>query len=527
MEIDSLVISLGLDPSKLRQGLAQALTMLQQTMPQAAEFLQGLVAGMAEALNEAGDAVRQRAAETGTAARRTGEQFAEAGRQGSRSMRELAVATQQVTAKARQAGGEMQTLGRKWGGFLGGMAARLAAPLAGALSAGAVVGGYMRDVAQTAQMTGRYTTQMEEWRKKRELLSRITHEDVELYRKGKLALLDFNFAMASLSATIMRALSPAIQGGIRLLHAVADWVRRNEPNIIRFAAVLAGTITAVLVPAFGKLALAMWANPLTWIIAGILLLAFVIDDLVTYIRGGESAFADLWSRFGTGEEILEKLRSVWDAVLDGFQAMKPYIPSLLGMAAGIGAVAAAFKLWKGSTGIVSGVTGAVRALGAAVAANPIGAMIMLLAAVSGAVLPLIIEHWDEIKTAFGEAGDWIKAKWNGIFTWFGDKIDWVLSQWQKVKGFFGFDDAASELSTALGDSFMIPPVGAIGPQLTAAGVSATTNNARTVTTETNVGQINITTQATDAEGIARDARDAVDRQFAAYNFQTANAGVRY
>ena len=36
-------------------------------------------------------------------------------------------------------------------------------------------------------MYGRWTPQMEEWRKKQELLSRVNREDIELYRKGKLA----------------------------------------------------------------------------------------------------------------------------------------------------------------------------------------------------------------------------------------------------------------------------------------------------------------------------------------------------
>ena len=56
MEVDSLVIRLGLDPTQLRQGLNQVLAALQQSMPQAAEFLQGFVEGINEAFQEVADA---------------------------------------------------------------------------------------------------------------------------------------------------------------------------------------------------------------------------------------------------------------------------------------------------------------------------------------------------------------------------------------------------------------------------------------------------------------------------------------
>lgn len=523
MEIDSLVISLGLDPSKLRQGLNQVLAALQQTMPQAADFLQGLVAGMTEALNEAGDTAQQGVKEVGGASEAMVQQFNEAVNRFSEGVDKLGQKTQQVAARARQAGSEMQSLGRKWGGFLGGMAARFAAPLAGALSAGAMVGGYMRDVAQMAQMTGRYTTQMEEWRKKRELLSRITREDVELYRKGKLALLDFSFAMASLSTTIMRALSPAIQGGIRLLHAVADWVRRNEPNIIRFVTVLAGTITAVLVPAFIKLAIAMRANPLTWIIAGILLLAFVIDDLVTYIRNGDSALADLWSQFGTGEEILEGLKRLWDAFVDSMGRFRNLIPYVL-------QGAAAFAAWKTVTGVLTGVTkainfvkGALMALRVVAATNPLG--LFLLAAVA------LIVYFDDIKKWLSNIGKTL----GNLLDVIGRKLLNLLPDWAKDLLGVGSSEtpagppgSAEETSTALGDSFMIPPVGAMGPQLMAAGVSPGAGTRTTnVRNDTQIGAVNITTQATDADGIARDMRASLEKQAAGLNFQAANAGMRY
>ncbi len=315
MEVDSLVVSLGLDPRDFRAALNQVLAVLRNLDQGLRDFAQGFAEGCEEALNEARQSANSAAQEAGRAARegqRMGQAFRQAGETGSQGVNRLADTTTKAAQRAKDAGNSMQNLGRQWGSFLQGIVTRFAAPMAGALSVGAMVGTYLSGVSQVAQMYGRWTPQMEEWRKKQELLSRVNREDIELYRKGKLALMDFQFAMAGLSTTIMRALSPAIRAGIELLHQVADWVRRNEPNIIRFVTVLAGTITAVLLPAFVKLGVAMLANPLTWIIGGILALAIVIDDLVVYIRHGISEFDDFWAIFGTGEEIAESLGAAWE-----------------------------------------------------------------------------------------------------------------------------------------------------------------------------------------------------------------------
>lgn len=582
MEIDSLVISLGLDPARLREGLGQVQAALVEGRASLADFVQGIQEGFQEALQEVAQGGSQAAGAVdaaGEAAEEAGERFRDAGKRGAEGMEELSGASgemarrfeqavgrfsdgvdrlgnkaQQAANKARQAGSEVQAMGRKIGGFLRGIVSTVAAPLAGALSAGAIMGSYFSDVAQMAEQTGRYSKQLEEARKKKALLARVNKEDVELYRKGKLALLDFDFAMAGLSATIMRALSPAIRFGIGLLNSMADWVRRNEPNIIRFITVLAGTITAALIPSFYKLARAMLMNPLTWIIAGILLLAIVIDDLVTYIRGGNSQFAALWSQFGTGEEIMEKLRRVWEAVLRAFEGVKEYLPNLFGAAAGVGAVAAAFKTWAGIGKLIHGITGAVRGLGVAMAANPIGAIIMLIAAIAGALLPVIIEHWDDIKNAFGKAADWVYDKWQKVLQWFTDKIDAVAEKWKKVKEFFGMGSESSEKADAVaqaaksGDKeaqevFDMANTGGVGPlkrqspvqpgaipsneDFTRAGVpaSATVNNTRNQQIDARY-TTNVYAPGADPQAMADAFGNQMQRQTAQLGTMAADGGVR-
>ena len=513
MEVDSLVISLGLDPQQLRQALGQVEAMLQQFAQRINAFAGDFQQGFSDAANsvaQASNTAAQQADAAGESAQEAGRKFQKAGKDGGQGMQELAAKTRQAGAEARQTGSEMQTLGRKWGAFLGGMAARFAAPLAGALSAGAIVGSYMRDVSQVAQMTGRYSMQMEEWRKKRELLSRISREDVELYRKGKLALLDFNFAMAGLSTTIMRALSPAIRFGINLLTSLADWIRRNEPNIIRFFAVLAGTITAVLIPAFAKLAVAMLTNPLTWIIAGILLLALVIDDLVTYIRGGESEFEGLWSQFGTGEEIAhalgeawEWLKSVGEALFDGLlSAAKAFIANFSGA-------------FEGLKGMVQGTINFIKAAfagnwkdaGAAVRQVFAGAFEYILGMFKGVI--------QTIKDAIAGLLDMLPS-WEGIKSG-------AASAWQGLKdfgkGLLGDDEEAKA-----GTPTALPPTNA---ELTRAAVppSATVNNTKNQRIDATYNT-NVYAPGADPQAMANAFGNQMRQQNSQFGALAAEGGVR-
>lgn len=216
-------------------------------------------------------------------------------------------------------------------GQLAGIARMVAAPLAGAMSIGSMIKSYFGGVAQVAQMTGAYSPKLDEWRKKRALLNRVTREDIQLYKKSREALTKFQITMADLSAKIMRQTSPAVKFLAEMLTKVSDWVDAHSDDIARFITIVASLIGTALIPRLTKMAAAMAMNPITWIVAALIGLAAVIDDLIVWLEGGESALGDFWSMFGSREEVLEKIqkaikwvtetfKELWESIKTGFKA---------------------------------------------------------------------------------------------------------------------------------------------------------------------------------------------------------------
>lgn len=208
----------------------------------------------------------------------------------------------------------MDKMGAKWVSTAKMLTTTILAPVAGFMSLGAVIKSYFGGVAQVAQLTGAYNTKMEEWRKKRAMLARYNKEDIELYKKGREAVVKFQITMDDLSAKIMRSVSPAVKWLIDKLNNFSDWIDRNSQNIIRFLGVVAGTITALLIPSFIKLGIAMLTNPLTWIIALLGILILIIDDLVTYLRGGDSALGAFW------KPLIEYTKTAWEWITKLYDA---------------------------------------------------------------------------------------------------------------------------------------------------------------------------------------------------------------
>ena len=339
---------------------------------------------------------------------------------------------------------------------LAGLAARFAGPIAGAFSINKIVSGYMKDVGEVARMTGRYSQKLEEWRYKRAMLARVTREDIDLYKKCREGVVKFNIAMADLSAKIVREFHPAIKMGVDILNRFSGWVKENEHNIVRFFMVAAGVITAVFIPALVKMGLALLWNPLTGLIIALGVLILVLDDLITYARGGRTVFAEFWAKFGTPEEVKQKLIAFLEKCKKLLADYLPLIVKIVGALLGLSAVRGVFYLIEKALGGVGKALGVVgKALGIFLR-HP--ALLFLMAAAY-----FIYQRWDgmvegmealiaDLISVWKKAVDWLanyigsvvdgwtaltdkcKSVYSGMVDWTADYIGKIAQGWKDLTG---------------------------------------------------------------------------------------------
>lgn len=115
---------------------------------------------------------------------------------------------------------------------------------------------------------------------------------------------------------------------------------------------------------------------------------------------------------------------------------------------------------------------------------------------------------DAISDIFG----WLAQDIRGVFIelkeWVNGVVDWVMNKYKAVKSFFGFGDdvqAGMEMGrAAIGQASA--PISATSSGAVLAGSRSTKN--QTV----NIGEVNVQTQATDADGIAKGIGDTMGAQ---------------
>ena len=305
---------------------------------------------------------------------------------------------------------------------LAGLAARFAGPIAGAFSINKIVSGYMKDVGEVARMTGRYSQKLEEWRYKRAMLARVTREDIDLYKKCREGVVKFNIAMADLSAKIVREFHPAIKLGVDILNRFSGWVKENEHNIVRFFMVAAGVITAVFIPALVKMGLALLWNPLTGLIIALGVLILVLDDLITYARGGRSVFAEFWAKFGTPEEVKQKLIAFLEKCKKLLADYLPLIVKIVGALLGLSAARGVFYLIEKALGGVGKALGVVGKALLILLRHP--ALLFLMAAAY-----FIYQRWDGMVEGMEALIADLISVWKKAVDWLADYIGSVVDGW--------------------------------------------------------------------------------------------------
>lgn len=304
-----------------------------------------------------------------------------------------------------------------------------------------------------------------------------SRQDIENAKKQREAQQRLNAAWQAVSTLFSSTVSPAITALTTLLGDLLGWVKENQQFVILFFSALAGVITTLMVPALTAMATAAWAAiaPFTPIIAAVGGLALVVDDLITYINGGESALSGLWSVFGTGDEIGARFQAIWEGVKsilggvwDTLSGVAKLFNSLLSLN-GKGLIDGLTQIWNGLTRI------------------------------NDVLVNTLTYVKDKLYTMLP---DWIKD-WLG-----GDES----SRPEETKAEAKPGGVADSMRVADARPSILPPPVRAGDARP--GSVSNINNSRQMTSTTNVGEVNVYTQATDAQGMAEGAIHAIRNQIA-------------
>ena len=327
-------------------------------------------------------------------------------------------------------------------------------------------------------------------------LGGYTKEDAEIVAKAQFAFMSFGRAIQAAALPVARVLVPMMTKATEKFSEAVAFLRKHEPFMKAVFAGIAAVITARLIPASVKLAAVWLANPLTWIIGGIaaaiVAIGLAIDDLIAYMNGGKSVFADFWSILGTGPEIAEmlgrawgKLKSIGSSLWDGLVAGVNWFSENFG------------SVFSGLERIATGVLQTIKGLFesdfntiAEGIGNIFNGIADVILGIFGGIVKSVADAFGELVSSVGQWFTDMLASIPGL-GWALEKMGVVDSEEQKTK----------TLAPTTADS------GKLASQASHAAVRQEVN----ATSEVRTGDIIINTAATNAQGIAREFGDEVSR----------------
>lgn len=301
---------------------------------------------------------------------------------------------------------------------------------------------------------------------------RFTKADAEAAAKANDAIQDMQ---TSLTALIYRAVAPAIPLMTlfaNIIHKAAQWISENSEVVTAFFMAVGSILMGRATPAMLKFVKATWAAkaallPFLKIGVFVTALGLAFDDLWAFITGGDSVIERFAKRLGFSQEQIEGVRNALRNVIGFF-----------------------LDLWDAVTGQGADATAA----------------------------------WNRVKATWEAMKNWFKGMVDTIKGWLLDLLpDWLRK--------FIDDDAANKkgaethAAAKAGDAEAVKaytqyydangmPLAAMAKPGDMGAGGARVDNSRHVQQSTSVGQVNIYTQATDAQGIADGMGDALRNQTA-------------
>lgn len=159
----------------------------------------------------------------------------------------------------------------------------------------------------------------------------LSPKDAENARRFKIQWEITTMSMKNLGNQVAKVFLPYVDKGMKKFGEFTDFVAQHSEFIKIALELVAGAAAIALGPKsalmLGGKALGLLASPVGLVVAGIVALALALDDLISFAKGGPSAFEDLLRSMGTSDDEIKELRKsfqdAWKAIQDLMDALKP------------------------------------------------------------------------------------------------------------------------------------------------------------------------------------------------------------
>ncbi|MEQ5167467.1 hypothetical protein ABN211_01885 [Proteus terrae] len=361
--------------------------------------------------------------------------------------------------------------------------------------------------------------------------SGISKESIESSIKFNSAMAKFQQSSGLLKNSFLEMVIPALSKGLEWLTKLVTFCKENKNIVVGFFTAVATILMGKYIHAMKLASISTWTTlfPIIAIIAVIALLAavfaIVYDDIMNFIDGNDSMIGRILEKY-------PRLKIVILALWETFKKLFEYLKVIVGVVADI--VVAGWDLM--ASGLKAYVKFLINCI--SVIAGWGKSFAGVFTTVTDAVVGAFEWMWEQVKKIIG---------------WVNTGLDAVKNGWKSAKEFFGFGDDEEitvnqnvernvndngEIEYAIpqeeSQTTQQPPVrqsiAQANAQLDAIAnnamnpiTSQAISNKSNVTHESNIsiGEIKVETQATDAQGMASGAKDALQDQLADFNQQNS------
>lgn len=267
-----------------------------------------------------------------------------------------------------------------------------------------------------------------------------TQEDADAIKAYNVEMSKVKKGFMGIMGVLFRSVMPAFTTITKYVNQFVNSIRKHQTAVKVFFTMIAALVIGLLLPSIMAFFGALLSNPITWVVLALVALAAVIEDLIVWMDGGESALDKFWeSLFGdrenakkTFEELKTKFFELTEVIADTANGLITFLAPIAGILVEVFSV-----LWR----IIQPLIPVFLRLGKLIAflfLAPIIVIDLLIAALMelfqlatdgetlfGRLWEALTGDPDFIRNTWQSVCDFFKQIWETAVTWVNDKWDWL------------------------------------------------------------------------------------------------------